>query len=365
MSPWNARNGLVLQLWHHGVFSPALFPSSTPHTTHTRSLDTPAMCITSPIATSLVSPGPPYSRPRLNDTTHLIVHLDKYSEFPFIYVKLYVDLSLAVIIDTGCGAENDHPKNSNAELKDFVQSDILSSQQANFNFLVVCTHCHFDHIGGIEALSKAGAKIVASGHDRDFLRPERRQENSLCGNFGTKTPEYEVNHYAQDYEELQHNGQGLGLQIIHTPGHTPDSLAIYDKAERWLYVGDTCYQRTATMPCGEVQVVPIVLPLQGKWKYLVESLRKLQAFVARAEESGSLVQLAAGHTTSGRPAADFLRMVVDFCRRIVAGRVDEALIPGDVVAPGGTLGDVMFVQWTGDEREEVALLVSEQFKKDF
>lgn len=186
-----------------------------------------------------------------------------------------------------------------------------------------------------------------------------------------QTRKYEISHYAQDREELEHKGQALGLRVIHTPGHTPDSIAIYDEAERWLYVGDTCYQRAATMPWGEKQVVPIVLPLQGNWRDFITSLHALHDFVTHTEASlndasaAMQIRLAAGHTTSARPAADFLQTVIAFCQRIVAGTVDEALILGDLDLPGGSLGDVTFARWTGDEEEDLALLAPEQFKEDF
>lgn len=185
-----------------------------------------------------------------------------------------------------------------------------------------------------------------------------------------KTPNYEISHYAQDREELEHKGQSLGLQVIHTPGHTPDFIAIYDKAERWLYVGDTCFERTATMPWGEVQVVPIVLPLLGNWRDFIASLHSLHDFVAHAEDwfSGTSadvrIRIAAGHTTSARPAADFLQMVIAFCQRIVAGTVVEALIPGVLDLPGGLLVDATFARWTGKEGEDLALLAPEHFRND-
>ena len=329
------------------------------------------MCLVSTHPSMSSPPGPPYYCSKLNDTTYLIVHHDKYLEFPFLYVKLYQSLSLAVIIDTGCGAHNGQKDAPVLELRDFIHSEILSSEQASFDFIVVCTHCHFDHIGGIEAFFGAGAKIVASGHDCGFLRPDRRDANSLCGAFGMQTPKYEISHYAQDGEELEHKGHSLGLQIIHTPGHTPDSMAIYDETERWLFVGDTCYQRAATMPWGQEQVVPIILPLQGNWRDFVASLHTLHEFVLQTEDSLSdatvdvRIQLAAGHTTSARPAADFLQTVIKFCQRVVAGTVDEVLIPGNVVAPGGSLGNVMFAQWTGEEGEDLALLAPARFKNDF
>jgi glyoxylase-like metal-dependent hydrolase (beta-lactamase superfamily II) len=330
------------------------------------------MCLTNTHQSTSPPTGPPYHCSRLNDTTYLIVHHDKYSEFPFIYVKLYLNLSLAVVIDTGCGAHSGQADAPVLELKTFIHSVILSSEQASFDFLVLCTHCHFDHIGGIEAFSDAGARIVASGHDRDFLKPERRDANSLCGAFGLQTPKYEISHYAQDGEELEHKGHGLGLQIIHTPGHTPDSIAIYDEAERWLFVGDTCYQRFATMPWGEEQAVPIILPRQGNWRDFIASMYTLHEFVLQTEaplDSASFdtrIRLAAGHTTSRSFAEDFLHRAVTFCEGIVSGAVPEFLrLPGDVVAPGGSLGDEMFVLWQGEGRTDFSLMAPERFKDDF
>lgn len=190
------------------------------------------------------------------------------------------------MIDTGCGAHHHGlPKLPAQEVRDFIQTDVLTSEQRSFDFLVLCTHCHFDRIGGIEAFSKARASIVASVYDHDFLSPERRKENSLCGAFRMVTPEYSISHFAADNEELKHNGQSLGLRISHTPGHTPDAMAIYDEAEVWLFVGDTCYQRIAEMPWGEEQKVPITLPLQGNVRHFIGSLHKLLNFVVDAEQS--------------------------------------------------------------------------------
>ena len=330
------------------------------------------MCLTHPHRSESPFSGPPYHCSKLNDSTRLIIHHDEYSEFPFVYVKLYTDLSLAVVIDTGCGAHNGHDGTPVLELRDFIHHEILSGEPASFDLLVVCTHCHFDHIGGIESFSRTGASIVASGHDRDFLKPERRSANSLCGAFGMRTPKYEISNYVQDGEEIEHQGHSLGLQVIHTPGHTPDSMAIYDEAERWLFVGDTCYQRSATMPWGEEQNVPIILPLQGNWKEFIASLHVLHEFVLQTEPLLSDVRvdtqicLAAGHTTSQGSAESFLRRFIAFCEGVVSGAVPEFVrLPGDVVAPGGSLGDEMFVMWQGEGNTEFSLMAPERFINDF
>lgn len=63
---------------------------------------------------------------------------------------------------------------------------------------------------------------------------------------------------------------------------------------------------------------------------------------------------------------DFLRRVVAFCEGIVSGAVPEFLqLPGDVVAPGGSLGDEMFILWQHEGRTEFSLMAPERFKDDF
>ena len=313
----------------------------------------------------------PYFCSKLNGTTHLIIQNDSYSEFPFIYVKLCSNPPLAVIFDTGCGADNGNNGYSPMELKEFIENQVVTDD-TTYEHLIICTHCHFDHIGGIEAFSEAGADILASAYDREFLLPENRPANSLCEVFGMETPKYNVTHYLKDDERITHHGRDLELQALHTPGHTPDSLAVYDEAERWLFVGDTCSQRVQEMPWGENQNVPIIVPLQGNWKDFLTSVQKLPGFVGSDEEAteakscNQCIRIASGHTTSCAAAAEMLRNVLKFSNRIANGSVPVvAKLPGDQIAPGGSLGDEMFVFWQDDKDPEFSLIAPEKFERDF
>lgn len=76
-----------------------------------------------------------------------------YVEYPFIYVKLFPEFPLALVVDTGVGAQNGAEGTQAQELKDFIETEILPSHQIpceegkEYEYLVFCTHCHFDHIG--------------------------------------------------------------------------------------------------------------------------------------------------------------------------------------------------------------------------
>lgn len=90
---------------------------------------------------------------KLNGSTYRIVEHDVFGETPFIYVK--INLARVVLIDTGCGprAATD-PKAQYSWLRRFIEAHpVPENGGAPLNpggdkpYTVICTHCHFDHIG--------------------------------------------------------------------------------------------------------------------------------------------------------------------------------------------------------------------------
>ncbi|TKA78125.1 hypothetical protein B0A55_02728 [Friedmanniomyces simplex] len=274
-------------------------------------------------------------------------------------------------MDTGCGkryGEGEQP----SDLKTFIETEILRDDAASgpseYRSVVVCTHCHFDHIGGIEFFFDDGAMICASGYDPDFNGPQNRAANSLCAAFGMPTPQYQITHFLEDGEEIRFEGVSLGLKALLTPGHTPDSLAIFDEEERVLFVGDTCYRRVADLTWGERQDAPIVIPLQGNWADFKASLAKLLSFV-EAEEAGpssQRIQIACGHTTANAPAAEVLHAVDQFANRFEAGGVPVATpLPGHQVAPGGSSSEGGFLLWQDPGEPEFSIIAPKRFEREF
>jgi glyoxylase-like metal-dependent hydrolase (beta-lactamase superfamily II) len=118
----------------------------------------------------------------------------------------------------------------------------------------------------------AKSAIWASSYDKPFVNEENRlPTNSLCRFFDIETPKYEVTHWADDGQHVfaGESGEDLGLVIYHTPGHTPDELAVWDPQERVIFVGDTMYEW-----------VHIVFPLEGDLRLYSNTLGKLRSLVA-------------------------------------------------------------------------------------
>lgn len=116
---------------------------------------------------------------------------------------------------------------------------------------VLNSHTHFDHIGDnwqfddILGLDNEYSRRNAAGakHQdlKDTVIPER-----FCGSLPSDfkpeayhIPPFKISHMVKDGDLVD-----LGrrkLQIVVTPGHTPDSLSLFDKQNRLLFTGDTFY----------------------------------------------------------------------------------------------------------------------------
>jgi glyoxylase-like metal-dependent hydrolase (beta-lactamase superfamily II) len=208
----------------------------------------------------------PFTIRQLNPSTHLIRETDRYSEFPHIYAKTVfltrgsTRPALIILSDTGCGTNLNPRSNFSTIIRPELNSSKLSQHLpdhdynlANFlratinpngeiPYLVVTTHCHYDHILGLSYLPSTTSgmtTVLSSSHKKSFIVPRSNlAEHSLCDAIGVKTPKYDVGIWAHDlhkvvyaYPNPLYDSEDLkidtGLTILHTPGHTPDSLTWY------------------------------------------------------------------------------------------------------------------------------------------
>ncbi|KAI9821101.1 MAG: hypothetical protein M1827_003835 [Pycnora praestabilis] len=266
---------------------------------------------------------------RLNPTTFKIEEDDKESEHPFIYARIFNEPSVIVLSDTGVGGLARDPTVQLKELRTFIETypvagnnhrplnARISNGKTKHDYIIICSHCHYDHIGGIEQFRDASSAIVASSYSKEFITRDLAT-TSLCRFVGIPTPVYTVSRWVADFEYVAYCGKSLGLQIIHTPGHTPDELAFYDEEERWLYVGDTFYERVD----GDVET-PIIFPKEGDLIQFMPTLNKLFAFVKaqNADTSKPRVKLGCGHITASADGEDIIDAVRQLFWDIIAGKV--------------------------------------------
>ena len=261
----------------------------------------------------------PFTIRQLNPSTHLIRETDKYNEYPHIYVKTVflpkgsTRAALLILSDTGCGtnpvsrsnfstiirpepttsSHHKHPPDHDYNLANFLRATI--NPNGEIPYLVVTTHCHYDHILGLNYLPSTTSgmtTVLSSSHKKSFLVPRSNlAKHSLCETIGLKTPKYDVGIWARDLERVVYTypnplsrSENLeidtGLTILHTPGHTPDSLAWYDHNERYIVVGDSLYERQSpdTKDASEPPM-PTIFDIESDLLDWWDSLKKVIDFV--------------------------------------------------------------------------------------
>jgi len=120
---------------------------------------------------------------------------------------------------------------------------------------VLNSHTHFDHVGGnrefpdVRNLDLPFSRASARGDEGEAMREYARDtltEDRVCGplpegvtNREYAMPAWTVSTFIKDGDRLELGGRTL--EILATPGHTPDSISLLDAENELLFTGDTFY----------------------------------------------------------------------------------------------------------------------------
>ncbi len=136
----------------------------------------------------------------------------------------------AVVVDAGNGSDRE-----NAVVDNFLADHGLRP------VLAVNTHGHFDHTLGVSHLTQRyGIPFALSEKDR-FLLENAQTAGSLFGvKIGPMPAAIDL-----DLDRTPEIRFGeTTLQVIHTPGHTPGHVALFEPAEGVLFTGDTLFRES-------------------------------------------------------------------------------------------------------------------------
>jgi glyoxylase-like metal-dependent hydrolase (beta-lactamase superfamily II) len=117
--------------------------------------------------------------------------------------------------------------------------------------LVVLTHYHGDHAGGLKELAEAtGARVAVHCQEAEIIQGKlplpNPFQNTLLARVSTPflplfhSPPVTVDYALQDGDVLPYAGE---VQVVHSPGHTPGSISLYLPEKRIIIVGDALQYR--------------------------------------------------------------------------------------------------------------------------
>ena len=119
--------------------------------------------------------------------------------------------------------------------------------------LILLTHGHYDHTGGVAELAEAWLQVPVYLHKADYLAPDSRL-------FPLRTQLSAVKDYGEgDVLTLG----SLKIQVLHTPGHSEGSVTL--RCGDVLFCGDTLFAGS----CGRTDLAG------GSMKQMMHSLRRL------------------------------------------------------------------------------------------
>lgn len=131
------------------------------------------------------------------------------------------------------------PAGNTATLKSILPSELDG---------IILTHGHFDHLAYLPYFSNQYPKAKIYIHPKDDLYIGDKAwyfhgEDFLAIGLLPWVENIEAQGFPfpKNYIPLENNAEIFGWKVIHTPGHTPGSICLYNEAEKVLISGDTLF----------------------------------------------------------------------------------------------------------------------------
>lgn len=131
-----------------------------------------------------------------------------------------------IFIDPGFYYNEEHD-----EVLDYIKSNKLTPVK------ITNTHCHFDHILGVEFVRNE-FKIPFFAHADDIFWVEKAIDQGKMFGFELE-PVSPVDKFLVENDFVEFGN--TKLKIIHVPGHSPGHVVFYSETDRKLIAGDVLF----------------------------------------------------------------------------------------------------------------------------
>jgi glyoxylase-like metal-dependent hydrolase (beta-lactamase superfamily II) len=179
------------------------------------------------------------------------VYLIEHLRISNVYVL--VSSGELVLVDTGTAGDVDR-------IVSQIESEGHSLEALRS---IVLTHAHSDHAGGVyELLRRCDAKLMAHRMEIPYIEgteflPAGSTLHKLMlwldARMSKKKKGIRVARGLEDGEVLDTLG---GLKVLHTPGHTPGSICLYQEDKKVLFCGDLLFNGHPLTGRGDLRYAP-------------------------------------------------------------------------------------------------------------
>ena len=149
-----------------------------------------------------------------------------FNDFQENTIVLSDESNRCIFIDPGCFVEQERK-----ELDNFLKDNNLTPE------MIVNTHCHVDHILGNNYLvDKYNLPVYAHVSDEKLIATAKEYAKLFGLNISSPPA---VTSYLKDGDTLSFGNSSLS--VIHVPGHSPGSIALYHLEQKFIIAGDVLF----------------------------------------------------------------------------------------------------------------------------
>jgi len=154
-----------------------------------------------------------------------------------------------ILIDTGL------PGNS-SKITKYVENNLMHSIQDIKTIII--THQHMDHVGSLSKMKEiTKAKVAIHPADADYIRGKQTHAGPIFSNIMVKLIQFIYQTKPVEPDILLNDGDLIGgYRVIHTPGHTPGSICLYNPDNKAIFVGDNLQYKERKLQSPGKRLIP-------------------------------------------------------------------------------------------------------------